>query len=86
MPKTAFSGTQTCSAIPPGRVTPTPFQLSQKFCRLERHAGQLLHAMFGSTATLSPGRKRLTSAPTADTVPANSCPGVMGYVPRYSPR
>ena len=83
--KTAFSGAAASSAMPPGRVTPTPFQFAQKFWRFDRQAGQLSQAMFGSTATWSPMAKRVTFSPIFFTIPENSCPGMTGYVPRYSP-
>lgn len=76
--KTTFSGAVVYCSIPPGRVTPTAVQFRQKFCRLFKQASQLSQAMLGSTATRSPGLKRVTWLPTASTTPENSCPGITG--------
>ena len=42
--------------------------------------------MLGSMATRSPGLKRVTALPMDSMIPENSCPGMMGYSPMYSPQ
>ena len=47
-------------------------KLRQKLWRLFKQLKQLSHAMFGSTATRSPGLNRVTPLPVFSTIPENS--------------
>ncbi len=66
------------SANEPQCVNPGWVWRSQTWWSPARHCSQLPHAHTNGTVTRSPGRHRATSAPTASTTPASSCPGTCG--------
>jgi hypothetical protein len=74
------AGTATYSANAPATVSPMAAQFSHRLSRPDRQRRQCPQYSEGSTATRAPtGRSIETSRPRAATVPANSCPGVIGY-------
>ncbi len=79
------SGTSTYSAKPPSRWTPMALRFSQRLGRPLRHCRQRPQEMLGSPVIRAPGRKPCTSAPTASTMPENSCPSVTGQAVGNSP-
>src|SRR5918998_291971 len=68
----------TYSAIEPQCVKPGWVCQVQTWCSPAAHWAQRPHALTNGTVTRSPTRQRRTSAPTAATVPASSCPGTCG--------
>ena len=73
------AGTATNSANAPFTVSPIAAQFSHRLSRPARQRRQYPQYSDGSTATRAPtGSSGRASAPRATTIPANSCPGVMG--------
>jgi hypothetical protein len=75
---TLRSGMQRYSAKEPGRCTPTPTVLRQRWPRPARQLRQKPQTTCPSPDTRSPGRKRVTAAPVSAIRPKNSWPTTIG--------
>ncbi len=76
--KALKAGITRYSAKEPGRLTPTPMVLRQRWVRPARQLRQWPQVMWPSPETLSPTAKPRTSWPTATTSPTYSWPTTMG--------
>jgi len=72
------AGMTTYSANAPSMSTPKMRRFSQMCARPVRQVEQRPHEMWVSAATKTPGSRWCTSDPTRSTVPATSCPNVIG--------
>src|SRR5690554_3555030 len=72
-------GTTTYSAYVPRRVSPSRFQLRQRFSNPAAQCSHLPQPMFELMTTRCPTCQLFTPGPVAATTPAPSAPGMCGY-------
>ena len=71
-------GSAMYSANAPGRFTPTPLVLAQRWRRPAKQFRQRPHTTWPSPLTSWPGKKSTTFDPTSTISPMNSCPITIG--------
>ena len=75
---TSLAGTATNSAYPPSMWLPSIWLFSQMFSRPDRQSVQCPQESTAGMSTRAPAARLVTPAPTSATVPATSCPRMIG--------